>query len=1448
MAAVTSSPIDTTPDAASSASSSPQPGSPSSSASPASNPASSPQSTHEIRVHLRSIPFFTDIEESKLHQLASLFEFCRCASGEVICKQGDEANGFSIIVSGTVRVTATGPGGHELHLNTLKDGEWFGEIALVQNTLRTATLTAITPCVFFFLSSSAFRSFLSIAPEIRQSVFDNIIPRRTANSLKAIPLFSFLSRAERGGGRVFDESKLQLLGELFRFQPFAKNELVFAEGDEADAFYIIQRGTVGVWARKGENDEEMMDKSRRHATQEEGEGDDDDDDEEDDDSSDCSCDSDRSPSRLPPPALRTASSPSSLASSTQSLGIHLTDLTKNDWFGEIALVSNTRRTATVICKTACVMLKLSSTDFTRFMNIVPEVKQAFGRVMNVRIAQTLSNIPFFRAVREQRADNKLGVLGSMFSFAHYSTGEVVAREGEAWDKFVLVVDGTVQVSKTVQTPAGPLTIVLEQLTKNQWFGEMQLIRNEPLLSSFTCLTGDHRVMTRCGWKSITQVQVGDEALSFNIATHEMEWKPVLAVTSHAVDPRNAADSLFRMQGSGMDIIATRDHRMLLARIQSDAATGQQVRKPVGYETVGELLGLKYRSSPLSSDSRSAYSLSRAVVCSGFNTQPGVKVVIPGLEQVCDWWWQQDGQLGFLQFLGFWLCDGHLHAQSGDVCIDQQKEASDLWLSQQLLSRVFPHWWHRSEDAARPDHYAYNVLCPPLFDYLRVMAIGPLGYNPREPKQLRSYPHFTKDEQLAATEQQSDYYMKDHSNDCVSRWTQADMLAAMRGDAPASPARRSSFSAATTEPSSSRSASDERRCSFSGYSGDTQELVSDSAIEQWRRADCHGHHEDKEGKEAPADRQPVDSERAQLHPQPMDGDVSARDGVNCHWFSLKRWLGAQNVANVFSQLSRRQAIALLDGFCRADGSKERVQYDDSGEPTGQWRCSSSSFPLIDHLMLIGQLAGAAVDLQQQCKAGQTATVDGRTATFSVEDWTLSFSFSKPAGGLPFQTAPLAQPVDVSEDVEGRGYYGYKDDGRVWCLTVEGNSNFLTQRLSETRLEGGGVGVRAHSVFVGNCLDHCLFLSVSRDRFARFIKISPEIVDHFSALVTWRTASMLRGVDLFNAGIREDRAWSKREWLCSMFEYEFCLGGKTVMEEGDTASDSNKFFIIQQGTVRLVTGAARDGQQRGQTADEQQRRQQQQQPPPAAEEKVEAPSSSASDSVPASAPDEPPATVSRPSSNSSSPRASLSIQITPSSSAPPSSSSSSVPSVRILSKGQYFGDLSLLRPLPRPCTVTTLTPCVFLTLSPFNFHQFCKVAPEIREGLAARYPQYAAGAEGRAEGDPVSPLRVDDDDGPAAGGAGAAGARTEGDSSSSGGGSGSSGPAGKVVNNNIFAQRVKEEQALERRHTSAAAVAAGQQRLSPRAAGGRRPQQQQQQSQPPPPQPQYKSHSSPTEAKE
>ena len=595
-----------------------------------------------------------------------------------------------------------------------------------------------------------------------------------------------------------------------------------------------------------------------------------------------------------------------------------------------------------------------------------------------------------------------------------------------------------------------------------------------------CLTGDHRVLTSTGWKSINYVQEGDEVLSFNLTSYAQEWKPVRSVTSHAVEPTEKGDQLYRMHGSGMDVIATRNHRMLVA-LPSPSKRGLQPERPVDYETVDQLLSGEYAVSHSSKRSLCEHVVGRRVVSAGANLQPGVKLVLPGMQRVCEWWWRTDRQLGFFSFLGFWLGDGSLDVTNGCVQIAQKKDDPCEWV-EALLDKVFTGWWRRSvlttEDG---DQYVYSIRpCPPLYKYFRLLAIGPVGYNPRDPAEVRRYPHFTFYTGLAEKEKASPYYVEDGTCGCVSRWTEEGMLRDFQFE------RCWWCGGVESVEGNELMLCDGDECDCGGH------FLCSSLIAvpegRWLCPDCAGDAETMDQEEGQIEQAAVEmdvdmegddeesrtDEAAPL--QAVDAIVVWNGGpwhidMDGHWFYLKRWMGPpRQIASIYSRLSRQQAIHLIDGFCRADGRWKGIQYTEDGEPTGSWQCSNSSFPLIDHLMLVAQLAGARVTLTHHTKAGKIKKIKGRSVRFNADHWQLLLNFSKTLS-IPFQTAPLARPTDVSSSTAARGCYDYVDDGRVYCIRVEENTNFLTQRLCVHRLQSrkGRVGIRAHSIFVGNCLE-------------------------------------------------------------------------------------------------------------------------------------------------------------------------------------------------------------------------------------------------------------------------------------------------------------------------------------------------------------------------------------------
>ena len=122
-------------------------------------------------------PLFEGLSKKDLGQLARISDDLEVKAGKVLCKEGDSASEFFVIVDGEVEVTKGGAS-----LATMGSGDFFGEIALVERTTRTATVTATTSLRFFVLTSRGFWSLLDLNPEVERKILRALAKRALALS------------------------------------------------------------------------------------------------------------------------------------------------------------------------------------------------------------------------------------------------------------------------------------------------------------------------------------------------------------------------------------------------------------------------------------------------------------------------------------------------------------------------------------------------------------------------------------------------------------------------------------------------------------------------------------------------------------------------------------------------------------------------------------------------------------------------------------------------------------------------------------------------------------------------------------------------------------------------------------------------------------------------------------------------------------------------------------------------------------------------------------------------------------------------------------------------------------------------------------------------------------------------------------------------------------------
>ncbi|HVJ88907.1 MAG TPA: ATP-binding cassette domain-containing protein [Labilithrix sp.] len=140
---------------------------------------------------LKEIAILAPLSDEQLEALSKQFICERAHAGQEVIRQGDSGDLFYVIARGTVAVTAAIDGNPPYELAKLRDGEQFGELALLYESPRSATVTALTECLFMTLTRERFSSLLAETPGLRAAV-ERVASNRAA-SLKSVSLRATLS-------------------------------------------------------------------------------------------------------------------------------------------------------------------------------------------------------------------------------------------------------------------------------------------------------------------------------------------------------------------------------------------------------------------------------------------------------------------------------------------------------------------------------------------------------------------------------------------------------------------------------------------------------------------------------------------------------------------------------------------------------------------------------------------------------------------------------------------------------------------------------------------------------------------------------------------------------------------------------------------------------------------------------------------------------------------------------------------------------------------------------------------------------------------------------------------------------------------------------------------------------------------------------------------------------
>ena len=201
---------------------------------------------------LRQTLLFGELALDDIRELAEAAEGVSVGAGEEVVRQGDAGDALFIVTRGLLRAK-----GHKEKLETtlgdINKGAFFGEFALLEESVRSASVVAVTATQLLRLNRDAWKTLSQRAPELDSRLRMTLERRRQENHSLAPPSATSLTSEIRNIFPQLPPDVLESIRDAIEWVWLPMGETLLHQGDPGDAMYFVLSGRLLIFVQDGTN-------------------------------------------------------------------------------------------------------------------------------------------------------------------------------------------------------------------------------------------------------------------------------------------------------------------------------------------------------------------------------------------------------------------------------------------------------------------------------------------------------------------------------------------------------------------------------------------------------------------------------------------------------------------------------------------------------------------------------------------------------------------------------------------------------------------------------------------------------------------------------------------------------------------------------------------------------------------------------------------------------------------------------------------------------------------------------------------------------------------------------------------------------------------------------------------------------------------------------------------